>query len=45
MESEPNLENNRTKNEINVKTNVPKNEMFTSTPKFNGSVGGWFLLY
>lgn len=35
-ESELILVNNRTKNLINV----PKNEMFTSTPKFNGTAEG-----
>ncbi|VVC26634.1 Hypothetical protein CINCED_3A009626 [Cinara cedri] len=35
-ESELNLVNNRTK----ITTNVPKHEIFTSTPKFNGSAEG-----
>jgi hypothetical protein len=34
--SEPNLLNNRTK----IINNVPRNELFTSTPKFNGSNEG-----
>ncbi|XP_025417913.1 helicase domino isoform X3 [Sipha flava] len=35
--SEPNLLNNRTK----IINNVPRNELFTSTPKFNGSNEGY----